>query len=521
MRKESSGDRSPAGPTAPPGTAGRAVLGLLAGLLALGLAARCRLFFLGHSYWYDEAYLLLNVFTHSGRDLLGPLDHAQAAPPLFLLLLRGLYVVAGPAEWVMRLPAFASSLLALALAVPLARRVVGGAGWVWAAGLSAVCFHGVTHGCEVKPYAGDLLTAEVVLLATASLLLPDVSAAGRRAGRIVLLLLAAVGPWLSYPSAFVLGGASAALFVEFLRRRDRACGWTWAALNLLLLASVAFLWHVAGQSHHSHFLEEWWANFFPDISTPWAALRWGARYLAHVGHYGTTGLGVPLLLLAVPGWVVLGRRSPGLAPLLVVPLALAWLAGVLHLYPPGDRLIFFAAPCLWLGAAAGAGALVRRFRGGSQMVVYAILLAGLLLPGAARMAKEFFRRPVVTEFREAFAFVDGRREDEDAVWVSHPQVYEVYRGHPPWLLGAYTPVDEVVRAAHAGRLWMVFTPQTAGLTCFPEVFAALEMAGCVPVSRHATQGLEIVCYRPGSRAAGGDSPAPFLETRRPEVGTTR
>jgi hypothetical protein len=497
MRKEPLAESGPGIDSPRPGRARWAVLGLVGGLLALGFAARCRLYLLGHSYWYDEAYLLLNVFARSGPDLLGPLDHAQAAPPLFLFLLRGLYLAAGPAEWVMRLPAFASSLLALVLAVPLARRVVGGAGWAWAAGLCAVCFHGVTHGCEVKPYAGDLLAAEVVLLATASLLLPDVSAAGRRAGRIVLLLLAAVGPWLSYPSAFVLGGASAALFVEFLRRRERACGWTWAALNLLLLASAAFLWHAAGQFHHSHFLEEWWASYFPDISTPWAALRGVARYLAHVGHYGANGLGVPLLLLALPGWVVLARRSPGLAPLLVVPLALVWLAGLLHLYPPGDRLVFFAAPCLWLGAAAGAGALVRRFRVGLQKIVYTVLLGGLLLPGAARMAKEFARRPVVTEFREAFAFVDDRREEGDAVWVSHPQVYELYRGHPPWLLGAYTPVGEVVRAASAGRLWMVHTPQTAGLTCFPEVFAALETAGCVPVSRHAVQGLEIVCYRPG------------------------
>src|SRR5262249_55085601 len=125
---------------------------LLGALLLLGLVARCRHYLLGHSYWYDEAYLLLNVFSRSGGELLGPLDHAQAAPPLFLLLLRGLYVWAGPQEWVMRLPAFVSSLLSLVLIVPLARRVVGRPGWVWAAGLGAVCFHGVTHGAEVKPY---------------------------------------------------------------------------------------------------------------------------------------------------------------------------------------------------------------------------------------------------------------------------------------------------------------------------------------------------------------------------------
>jgi hypothetical protein len=469
---------------------------VVATLLVLGFAARCRHYLIGHSYWYDEAYLLLNVFAHPCRELLGPLDHEQAAPPLFLFLLRGLYICGGSPEWLMRLPAFVSSLLALALAVPLARRVVGRPGWVWAAGLGAVCYHGVTHGCEVKPYAGDLLAAEVVLLATASLLGLDVSPAGRRTARVALLFLAVVGPWLSYPSVFVLGGASAALFVEALRRRERSLAWTWAALSLLLSVSLAALWYLVAQHCHSRHLQEWWADFFPDVSAPWAALRWSLGYLAHVGHYGATGLGVPLLLLALPGWVVLGRRSPGLALLLVVPLALTAVAGVLKMYPPCHRLIFFAAPSLWLGAAAGAGAVVGRLRGRWALATYAVLLGGLLGPGTARMTKELVQRPFVTEFREAFVFIHGRRAAGEAVWVSHPQVYEVYHGRPPWLLGSYTPVDEVVQAARAGRLWMVFTLQKPGLTCFPETFAALQAAGCTSVAHHAMQGLEIVCYEP-------------------------
>jgi hypothetical protein len=479
-----------------PGKRRWAVPAFLAALLLLGFAARCRHYLLDHSYWYDEAYLLLNVFARSGRDLLGPLDHEQAAPPLFLFLLRGLYTSCGSQEWVMRLPAFVSGLLALALAVPLARQVVGRPGWGWAAGLCAVCYHGVTHGCEVKPYAGDLLAAEVVLLAAASLLRADGSPTARRTARVTLLLLTAVGPWFSYPSVFVLGGASAALFVAALRRRERGLAWTWAALSLVLSASLAALWFLAARYHHSRHLQELWATFFPDVSSPWAALQWVPGYLVHVGNYGAIGLGVPLLVLAVPGWVVLGRRSPGLAPLLVVPLMLTAAAGMLRIYPPCHRLIFFAVPCLWLGAAAGADALVRRVPGRAAGMTSAILFGVLILPGTARMVKEMVQRPFVTEFREAFDFVHRRQAAGDSVWVSHPQVYEVYHGRPPWLLGSSTPVNEVVRAALAGRLWVVCTPQKPGLTCFQETFAALQAAGCVPVARRAMQGLEIVCYRP-------------------------
>src|SRR5579871_6660440 len=93
-------------------------------LLALGIALRVRPYAACSSYWYDEAYLLLNVFARSFGELLGPLREDQAAPPLFLWLLRGLYQLAGGSEWVMRLPALVASVTGLVLMAPLARRVV-------------------------------------------------------------------------------------------------------------------------------------------------------------------------------------------------------------------------------------------------------------------------------------------------------------------------------------------------------------------------------------------------------------
>src|SRR5690348_1809895 len=82
-------------------------------LLALGVALRVRQYAACPSYWYDEAYLLLNVFRRSFLELLGPLRDDQAAPPLFLWTLRGLYRVAGGGEWVMRLPALAAGVAGL------------------------------------------------------------------------------------------------------------------------------------------------------------------------------------------------------------------------------------------------------------------------------------------------------------------------------------------------------------------------------------------------------------------------
>src|SRR3954462_2427628 len=98
---------------------------LLLTLLGLGFTLRIRQYAACPSYWYDEAYLLLNVFSLSFEELLGPLRENQAAPPLFLWALRGLYLALGGSEWIMRLPALLASLAGLLLLVPLARRLAG------------------------------------------------------------------------------------------------------------------------------------------------------------------------------------------------------------------------------------------------------------------------------------------------------------------------------------------------------------------------------------------------------------
>src|SRR5947209_3007357 len=69
-----------------------------AACLGLGLAARLAQFLRGPSYWYDEAYLLLNVFQRGYGALLGRIDHEQVMPPLFLWLLRATYRLAGGGE---------------------------------------------------------------------------------------------------------------------------------------------------------------------------------------------------------------------------------------------------------------------------------------------------------------------------------------------------------------------------------------------------------------------------------------
>src|SRR5262245_33199651 len=192
----------------------RATPYLLAGLLLLGIGVRVRHYLAAPSYWYDEAFILVNVFDKSFAELAGPLRCEQAAPPLFLWSLRALYETAGGSECVMRAPAFLASVLAVLAIIPLARKVAG-RGWLWAVGFAAVSQPAIFHTVCVKPYAGDLLATVLVYLTGIRLL----NGSGRWSW-LLALAAALVLPWYSYPSVFALGGVSAALCVQSLRRRS-------------------------------------------------------------------------------------------------------------------------------------------------------------------------------------------------------------------------------------------------------------------------------------------------------------
>src|SRR5262249_52473119 len=125
--------------------------------LLLALAIRFRQYLFAHSYWYDESFVILGIRERGFAELLGPQPYAQVLPPCFLWITHALYRLAGDGELIMRLPGFLAGLAALALMIPLARRLVGGTHALWAFVLLAVSRCAVIHGCEVHPYMMDLL----------------------------------------------------------------------------------------------------------------------------------------------------------------------------------------------------------------------------------------------------------------------------------------------------------------------------------------------------------------------------
>jgi 4-amino-4-deoxy-L-arabinose transferase-like glycosyltransferase len=411
-------------------------------------------------------------------------------------MLRSLYLLLGPSEWAMRLPAAVASAAAVVLMIPLARRLVDGWGWMWAVALCAVSRHAVTHAYEAKPYALDFFITQLILLAAVYLL--TASTQRRRLwGGAGLLAGALVAPWMSFPSVLVLGGASLAVALVAVRGRSRSLAAFWLVWNSLLAFSLVFLWWSAVRFQNSQALQEYWRPHFTDFSSAWSALFWTLQHGIAVGDYATTGMGLPLGVLAIVGAFVLGRRRPECAVLLAGPLALLWVAAALRSYPAVDRLLFFAAPCLWLLAAQGAVAIGERLRFHGRFAwVGPALLAIPLAPGFVQRVKDLGPVSPKAEFRQAFEYIQSNGRPGDSLWMEYPEVHEVYFGKDAAVLGPLDQPEDVRKAAQTGRLWMIFSPVAPAT--FPEVFEEIQTAPCLLSDRANVVGLNILLYEPAN-----------------------
>jgi hypothetical protein len=213
-----------------------------------------------------------------------------------------------------------------------------------------------------------------------------------------------------------------------------------------------------------------------------------------MGNYGTREMGLPLLVLAVVG-AASPRRRPERLVLLMAPIILALCASALRLYPLSGRLLFFLVPCLWLLAARGIDVLMR-FLPSRWASLGWILPMALLMPELVSAGQLLVEVTPRCQFREAFAYVEAQRRPGDVVWVSHPQVYEVYHGRAPDL-SSYSPPRIVAQAAGAGRLWMVCA--VAGSQkryTASETVARVKAVSPAVLDHRSFRGLEVVLYGP-------------------------
>lgn len=431
--------------------------------VVVGLVLRAWHYGCNHTIWYDESVLLNNILGKSYLQLLGPLDHAVAAPPLFLWMLKTLHVLVGDVSLVWRLPPFLFSCGTLLLTVPLARRAFAPVIVPVAVGLVAVSDNHVWLGCTVKPYAGDCFL--VTLLLYGYLRTADWSAARR------LRVLAVVSPVMlcfSYPTAFVLGG----LMVALLPTAWQSARWSWLLAASSMLATAALLYVGPISNQRVTVLVTEWVRDFPNFANPATVPVWLVEHTATTFQYAFLPVGLALCALAPVGvgfaWRT-GRRD--LLVAVSVPFALAVVGAAAHSYPYGfNRLMHFIAPCALLLGGLGLSAIVRRYpRDGVRLAVVLVVVAAV--PTVIHLVKPW-PRPDSAGVAE---FVKKNRVPGEPVFSDEPGYLYFFQGE----LKSY---DELQEVPAGGRVWVVmdhYSPEErrAYVKCFVGEKHGFEMTG--------------------------------------------
>jgi hypothetical protein len=383
---------------------------LVLALLALGVALRGFHYLRDRAVWHDEAAVVVNVLSQGFGDLLGPLRFHEAAPPLFLWLLKATSLALGDSSLSLRLPSFLAGVASLLLLAHVAGRLLAPRAVPWAVLMFAASEQLLWHASEAKPYALDVLAATLVLAAYTW---------GRgRAPVQALLAFALLAPpliFLSYPACFLFGAVLVAQLPAVWRRRQAG---TWAAYGLLAAATaVPFLLLLCGpvRAQHDPVIHADWASCMPCWQRPWSVPGWAVLSSLEVCRYCCKPLGQALAPLALGGAVTLWRRGlRGWVVLLTLPVALALLAACLHRYPYGGvRVLAYAAPAVVLLIAAGTPAALDWLRARARLAVAGLVLV-LLLPLGHSLWFAAFVWPEA-DVPAAAAYVEARRRAADPV----------------------------------------------------------------------------------------------------------
>jgi hypothetical protein len=351
-------------------------------VLSVGALLRLLVYWDGRSFWMDESSLWGNLAGKRIFDFSEPLSSDQLAPFGFLIGERALMSILGVSRYAARLIPLVCGLISLWLFARLARRILARRPALIALALFSFSDDLIYYSSELKPYSTDLALGLAISLAALDGVGKPVSL---RQG-LGFASLAAVAPWCSFASAFIVAAAGATLIVDRMvsgRLRDTT---VWGAIGVGWLGSLfaSYRASAAMLSPYTTMYIFWDFAFLPVWPLPIGRARLEAVAGILLEIFVTplnlvaplwpwAGVMLPVLLL-VMGLRSLARRSWPACTILVLPIALAVTASALKRYPLHGRLILELVPAFLILIALGTESL-RRWDRGRIKLGYILVLA--------------------------------------------------------------------------------------------------------------------------------------------------
>lgn len=320
-------------------------------VLILGTGLALFQFFWNKSYWQDETSLALNILDRSPLELLGPLDHFQAAPPLFLLAVKGLTMMLSAPEFSLRLFPLISYLVSLVFLYRLARLLFSDKPTlIYIFSAFVFCVPVIYYSSELKQYMSDVMVTLILLYLT-------IYRPRQTTRKYVYLAVAGmIAVFLSNIAPIILLTSGLWLYSEKPSKISRPL--VFVSLSWLAAFGVYYLNFVTDHPSREFMLDFWQKSraFMPH--NPFSASfyhfitdRWDVVFLRMV-NFGR--LSHVLFFLWVAGLALLAyARRFRMVLLLLLPFAIHLLLSMLRLYPFDLRLLLYLTPIIIIASAYG------------------------------------------------------------------------------------------------------------------------------------------------------------------------
>ena len=334
-------------------------------IIVVGVGLRLFNYVQNRPYWLDEQSLASSLVGCPILSFAAPLANTQLVSPGFLAVERVVSTILGDSRPAMRLYPLVCGIASIFWFREVASRCLSARAALIALTLFTFSSDLIYYSTELKQYSGDVA---IGLVCTSAALVASERLSASRAA--FLLATAALAPWFSHPSAFMIAGLGATLAVgKLLEKR-------WKEATFVAAAGA-----VAGLSFlGSYVLSMMLLDSRPKMWAFWdfAFLRLPPRSrsdLSILGFQLSEALVNPLdmifslmpvisamfvSIMIGAGVVVLAGRKPATLAMIVLPILLTAFASGARRYPFHGRLLLFLVPSIDLLVAAGADALGRR-----------------------------------------------------------------------------------------------------------------------------------------------------------------
>lgn len=383
---------------------------LIVSIIIFGIYLRSVALFQANSIFLDEGLLIINFHEKHYWQMFLPLEHLQAAPPVFLILAKFIYQIFGINEVMLRFLPYIAGNFALIMFYFLAKKIFK----TYLAASTALFMFAVNPqviwmGAYLKPYISDVMCLIIALLIAFNIDLEKIT----KKQVYILGLSAALGIWCSYTMLFVVAGLSFVYMCKVYLSNDQKLKQLFKiyiiplVISFLVYFSVNLFWVYINPQFHNF----WSSNYSFAIKSiaDYKAL------MAFLFQYSDLKILTPLFILGAFIWFKECRFK---FFLLISPLAACFAASYFNIYPFAQRLVLFIIPIMIVLAAKPLDLVAFKRKTYSLIMILSFIF--LLFPLCKSFCLEVVKNNISFEFsntREGYLALKNELKEDEIIYV--------------------------------------------------------------------------------------------------------